>query len=305
MRNGITHENLGVPYKEITAEQIKKLEEVFVCFDFACNLSCPHCTLRLIPQHRQLDKVKETLNYIRNISPNLTLNFFGGEPLLLKDEELSLFEEFFPGKKVIISTNLLNLSPYKLKLLRQTEDVNTSWNPKRFTPEQENIFREHLIMLQVAEAEYSIMITLTKDLIEEFTPEAFIELIKEFKPRNLDLKMMIGDYSLNFEEVDNWLCKLYDAWKKDNIPTKNLLFYELERILKNNRKWKDYCEKVATVMPDGNIKIGCPYFEYKTSKDFCYACEYYPVCEGGCNIQEKCTFPKKLFEKVKKDYEKA
>ena len=304
MRNGLTHENKGLPYKEIPKSTIKSLDEVYVCFDFLCNLQCPHCTLKDIPTKRELDKVLQTMLYIRRLNPNITFNFFGGEPLLLKDEELKPFKRFFK-KPAIVSTNLLNLSSYKIKLLQRIADVNTSWNPHRFDQASYDKWLNNIRILISKHIPYSIMVTLTQDLIEEYNPAIFTSIIRSLQPRNLDLKFMVGDYNMDFNQIDDWLVSLYEYWFNDTIylSVTNLLFKEMEQVIQGIRVWKNYCDKVATLQPNGNIKLGCPYFEYKTDKTACLYCKYYPICKGGCNIQEKCAFPKKLYERMLKDYD--
>ena len=301
MKNGITHENMGKIITEYSIERLKQMKEIFVCFDFMCNLNCPHCTLKLIPQHRELEKIYKTMKYIRdNNDSSLTYNFFGGEPLLLNDKELSIFEEFFDNTRIIISTNLLSkLTPYKIQLMKKVEDINTSWNPKRFTEEQYELWLNQLQILNDNDIHYSVMVTLTKDLIEQ-SPKQFYEKVLSWKKcRNIDLKQMIGDDTIDFNNVDKWLCELYDIWKVDK-PL-NLLFKEISQVINKERIWKNYCKITSTIMPNGYLKDGCPYYEYEPQKDFCLYCQYYPICKGGCNIQEKCTFPKQLYEKMKNE----
>lgn len=301
MINGITHYNMGKPLDTFEINRLQQMKEIFVCFDFTCNLNCPHCTLKDITPQRYLDKVYNTMRFIRMVNDEtLTFNLFGGEPLLLKDEELKIFEEFFDNTKIILSTNLLSkLTPYKIKLMKKVEDVNTSWNPKRFTNEQYQHWLKQLKILNDNDISYSVMITLTKDLIQ-MNPLDFYNLVCSWeKCRNIDLKQMIGDLTNDFEAVDEWLCRLYDIWKFKK-PL-NLIFNEIKQIIEGKRIWKNYCKTTTTIMPNGYLKDGCPYYEYEPQKPFCYQCEYYPICKGGCNIQEKCTFPKKLYEKIKNE----
>lgn len=295
--NGITHNNMGKPKEKFTNQDINRINELYVCFDFMCNLHCPHCTLRTINIDNNLQYVYDTLQFLDERNSKFTINLFGGEPMLLKDEELKKFENLFNKHPLIISTNLLVLSRYKISLMKNCEDVNTSWNPQRFSKSQMELWENNLKIIQNENIPYSVMITLTKDLIENYTPQEFCSIIGKWKKcRNIDLKQMIGDKSIDFEMVDEWLCNLYDCW---NITPKNLFFDEIERVIRKEKIWKNYCESYFTLLPNGNLKDGCPYFEYKTNKDFCLMCEYYNVCKGGCNIQEKCTFPKKLYEKAK------
>lgn len=299
MRNGLTHENLGTSDLESISNQIKKLKEVFICFDFACNLNCPHCTLQKIRMKRNLSSVRKTIDFILGINPDITFNFFGGEPLLLQDSEIKLFEDLFYSNPIIVSTNLLRLTDYQLKLLKNVEDVNTSWNPRRFSDNELHSWMLNLNKLKERFIPFSIMITLTQDLIDNYKPEEFLDFIEYLEPRNLDLKFMVGDYDMDFSLVDNWLVELYKYYQVNCYSFACLLFKEMEDVIKGNKTWKQYCPTVGTIYPNGNLKLGCPYYEYKTDKSQCLTCEYYPVCQGGCDIQEKCAFPKNLYEVMK------
>lgn len=298
MINGITHENLGKNISLYEEKDLQRIKELYICFDFRCNLNCPHCTLKSIPQHYEFDKIFQTLQYIHNINKDFTINLFGGEPMLLKDENLKLFEPILLKHPLIISTNLLQLTPYKLELMKYAEDINTSWNPQRFTDEQYIKWLNNIDELNKNNISYSVMVTLTQDLINMQPKDFYNKILSWNNCRNIDLKQMIGDLNIDFKKVDKWLCELYNVWKD---KPKNLLFNEIQQIIDGKRIWKNYCKTYFTLMPNGQLKDGCPYYEYEPKKDFCLICEYYPICQGGCNIQDKCTFPKQLYERMKNE----
>lgn len=300
MQNGITHNNLGVKNLDSLLPSIKNLEEVYVCFDFSCNLNCPHCTLQKIKMKKNLLAVKNTMEFISRVKPDIEFNFFGGEPLLLDDSELKLFDEFFDKHDIIISTNLLRITDYQLKLFQKAEDINTSWNPKRFSVNQYETWVKNLEILKANNIHYSIMITLTKDLIQDYTPEDFLLSTLTLGMKNLDLKLMIGDKSIDFSKIDSWLVELYKLSKNLQLSYTNLLFKEITNVARGGIVWKQMCPTLGTIYPNGNLKIGCPYYEYKTDKSKCFSCEYYQVCKGGCDIIDGCNFPKQLYEEVKK-----
>ena len=299
MRNGLTHENLGTNNLISISPNIKSLKEVFICFDFSCNLNCPHCTLQSIKLKKDIKAIRKTIDFIKELNPDITFNFFGGEPLLLPDNEIKMFEDLFYSNPIIVSTNLLRLTDYQLNLFKNVEDVNTSWNPRRFSDNQLHSWLLNLNKLKERFIPFSIMVTLTDDLVSNYKPEEFLDLIEYFEPRNLDLKFMVGDYNMDFNKVDEWLVELYKYYQLNCYSFSCLLFKEMEDVVKGIKIWKQYCPTVATIYPNGNLKLGCPYYEYKTDKSACLACEYYPVCQGGCDIQEKCAFPKKLYEVIK------
>jgi len=299
MKNGITHQNLGTNNLESLANKIEELKEVYICFDFTCNLHCPHCSLQNIRIKKDLTKIRKTIDFLIQKNPEITFNFFGGEPLLLQDKDLYIFKDLFNRKGTVVSTNLLRLTDYQINLFDGVEDINTSWNPKRFSDNEFHTWLMNIEKLKENLIPYSIMITLTQDLLE-LDQKDFLDMVEQWTPRNLDLKFMVGDYTMDFDKVDNWLVNLYKIYQNNYYSFRCLLFKELEDVVKGNKIWKQYCPTIATIYPNGNLKLGCPYYEYKVDRSNCIFCEYYPVCKGGCDIQEKCSFPKKLYEEIKR-----
>lgn len=304
MKNGVTHLNQGKPISQLIADDFKNVDEAYICTDFNCNLNCPHCTLKNVKvNHKQIDNIVNTINFLKNANPNVSFTIFGGEPSLLSDDLLIKLKNTIGNNNYSVSTNLIKFSDTFLQLLKDADLPDTSWNPHRF-PSLEilNMWKNNLQLLKNNDIKFELMITLTSDLIA-ISPKDFIKMIEEWGVKSVKLEFMIGDEELNPSDVDEWLVKLYEEWKK-NIAMEgysNVLFKRIEDVILRNTRWEGNCEKTVTIMPNGNIKERCPYYEYSITKPECLTCEYYKWCEGGCPLQEKCVFPKKLFERIKKD----
>ena len=285
--------------QDLSKEKLKAIDELYICPLFGCNLKCPHCTLRNITTKMDLNKILETIDYINQYNTNIVYDLFGGEPLLLSDSTLDLIYERIKSHTYHISTNLLAYNPSSKiqdKILRNAEYIDTSWNPLRFTEEQYKLWIKNVRRLQSLNIKLEFMITLTDDLITNYSPEEFYQLILFWKPYGLTLDFLIGKET-NIEKINDWLVDLYRIWNCETI------FGIAERIkntIKYNTIYRD-CSNNYTLLPDGKIKQYCPYHE-KTEKNLdCIYCSYYNICRGVCPIQSQCTFPKKLYEYIRKE----
>ena len=303
MKNGITHNNVGININECLDSVLKEADEVYICPSFGCNLNCPHCTLKNVRNEGNIKSIVNSIKKIKLYNPNVSFTLFGGEPSLLKDNILLVIRDAIGENNYSVSTNLINFSDAFLQVLKEADLPDTSWNPKRFhTPELYNKWLENLKVLKDNNITFELMITLTKDLIEQ-NPQKFIDKVLEWNVKYIKLEFMIGDDTLNPEDVDNWLVSLYHLWysNKKLKNFENVLFSRIRDVAFNGAEWEGNCNKTLTILPSGNIKERCPYYEYQLQKAECYNCEYFNYCKGGCPIQEKCVFPKKLFDLIKKE----
>lgn len=295
MINGITHENQGFNIINLESDKLSKINEVYICPSFLCNLNCPHCTLKNLPSKMNVDSICNTLSYLnKNSGNNLIYDLFGGEPLLLNVEIINRIYNIIKERKYLVSTNLLHYNESKhSSLFKDAEWINVSWNPKRFTNDQYKLWIKILDSLKLFKL--NAMVTLTNDLITDFTPQEFIKLLKQWDVYSIDFDYFIGKDDENDELIDNWLCELYDIW---DIKTKYNIADGIKNALLTNTRYKD-CSNHYTIMPSGNIKYGCAYWETDVIKTKCLMCELYSFCNGGCRLETKCTFPKKLYYKIR------
>lgn len=296
MINGVTHENEGFNVKILNKDKLANMSEVYICPSFLCNLNCPHCTLKNLPQQLELAKIEETLDYINENSGNKVLyDLFGGEPLLLPTFYLERLYKKLVKKHYLVSTNLLNYKEEHLFLFKKADLINTSWNPLRFTTKQFEVWKNNIKLLQENNIRINLMVTLTQDLITNYNPKVFLDFINKINPYSLDLDYVIGNDNTNLKDIDSWLCELYKGW---NVNTSFGIIENMKHSLLYGTKYKD-CSNHYTILPSGNIKPGCAYYECDVDKSICYVCELFLWCNGACRLQSKCTFPKKLFNLVK------
>lgn len=303
MKNGITHDNIGINIKDCYKKVLEEADEVYICPSFGCNLNCPHCTLKNIRNEGDIGSIINSINIIKSVNPNVSFTLFGGEPSLLKDEVLLAIRNAIGESDYSVSTNLINFSDTFLQILKEADLPDTSWNPQRFyTKDLYDKWLNNIKILKDNNIIFELMITLTKDLIGK-DPQEFIDKVLEWGVKYIKLEFMIGDSTLNPENVDEWLVKLYKLWysNKDLNSYENVLFDRIRDVAFNNVEWEGNCNNTLTILPSGNIKERCPYYECKIIKEECYNCEYYRYCKGGCPIQDKCVFPKKLFNIIKKE----
>ena len=310
MENGITHINQGFDIHLLIKEQLANMWEVYICPSWLCNLQCPHCTLRNLPSRMELANIEATLQYINDFGGEKVMyDLFGGEPLLLPVYQLHRLYDKIKQRPYRVSTNLL---AYKQEdhdfLLLNADVVNTSWNPHRFaTGFQYDTWFENLKTLQTKGVKTNLMVTLTQDFIHSISPYTFYSYLKILKPYSIDLDYVIGNDDSGdtpeqdfLGQIDNWLCRLYRLW---DLTTVFDIVDNMKLALLGVEKYRD-CSGHYTILPTGNIKPGCAYYEKDVNKSICLTCELYNICNGACRLQEKCTFPKKLFSLVKQDFER-
>lgn len=294
--------NKGFNVSELTPVQLERMQEVYVCPSFACNLNCSHCFLKNLPINTEWDTLFSSIEYLNNnAGPHLVFDLFGGEPLILDKNRFSEIMSLFKGREYIISSNLINYSEFYLSYLKDASLVNTSWNPSRFSVEQYNNWRNTVSFLTSNGVRVAIMITLTKDLIsQEESPGLITKMLGELKASSADFDYLIGKGYPEPEVVDNYLNAIFDKFK-ENCP--DCIFTKVQKMrtaVKEGRKFKD-CSNFYTLLPTGKIKRGCAYCENLKVREECKYCEYYDICNGSCPLTEACSFPKKLFERIRNE----
>lgn len=304
MINGITNLNKGRPFD---INLIKNPKIVYVIPSYNCNLHCPHCTIWKRKQEYNPSKIYECIKDLHNTEVCL----FGGEILLNDLDFLNKITNRLIDNKcnVIISSNLVTVREEENKIIEndlpydflKKVGVGTSYNPGRFNTLQFNNWISNLKKLRDKKIRYTIMVTLTSSL-SKIDVKVFDEL--------MNLNSYIDDPFVKFdnfigpltdkdvEDIDNWLVNLYDSCKNKDLYS---TFVEMKATIMGNNKWGYTCNNVYTILPSGNLKAGCPYYEKYQLKDKCMECKYLEFCVGGCCIQPTCTFPKKLFKKIKED----
>ena len=257
-----------------------------------CNLKCPHCDIFTDLTYNEEYNEKQVIHQIKTFDGSVIL--FGGEPTLYKDR---LYAALSTGNVSSISTNLLLMDEDILEIYRKLKSVATSWNPKRFSNTQYDLWKSNLKNLHFNNIRALILITITKDLIE-IGAENFMAIVRSWSQ---DIKSI---NRINFEivvdssntpefhnNVDDWLCELYKIW---DVPIQNQIFENLK-----NGFWDYECSKTFTMYPNGEIVTGCPHRTQLYMPTQCYTCDLIERCRP-CQLQQHCSRPIKLTHLINK-----
>ena len=259
------------------------LTALYVIPNYQCNLACPHCTLHNYNIKYNEETFIETL--VKTNANKCIL--FGGEPLLYFER----FKRILETKKIhSISTNLLLLSKESLDLIKHYNiSIATSWNLKRFTNDQLNKWFDNIKKVQC-----DVLITMTDDLITKSGTEKMFEILEHLDNfgtvKNIIFEQVVDDRmnEQHYEQVDNWLCNIHDNW---HFKMNNAIEDKLEKCILD-------CSKVKTLEPNGILHNGCPQFKTVHIVNKCLSCELNKICKP-CILQKHCTFPTKLYNKLK------
>ena len=259
---------------------------------YKCNLSCPHCHVSHRVVKEDFDRFMGTLTKVDGFDHVV---LFGGEPTLFWER----FEKIIrTGKINSVSTNLVqypvNFIARELVYLINTFNLTiaTSWNRKRFTEGQGDIWFENLSMLCKYNVDVTVMITLTKDLLEDIPPTMMCFFLGRMEGAGVQkflFEPYIGDVEVH-DMADEWLCGVHDAYPGF---MRNLLEEKLEN-------WNCCCDDTYTLEPDGIIRKGCPDLITSGVQNYCVDClncKNSDICRP-CMLQKTCSYPKKLAKKL-------
>jgi hypothetical protein len=178
--------------------------------------------------------------------------------------------------------------------------VGTSWNYNRFTDIQYHSWINNLKRLHENDISCRVLITLTKDLIESDVNE-FIKLITHWDEEVHAIESILFEQLIDdnmppefYEQVDEWLCQVYNIWQIQSITIENLIAEKVDH-------WYCDCTSVHTLHPNGNITNGCPHNSNVHVATECLVCPDADICRP-CRLQQHCTYPKKLAQLVKDVY---
>lgn len=297
-----------------------------------CNLHCLHCYNPANKTYLDFNKIKNSLDCITNKKNDDWFIFHGGEPMLGDNKKMLNLIKYFPDKNWRISTNLCyTLTNERLNILKHMKEVRVSFDCGiRFN----NIYTlllwlKNMKILSKLRISLFINFSFTKDLIKH-DPIDIIKLVRAFgiKRYAFERITLVGNAKKNawiipsYEEIDNWLCKLYDTDKYDEC-------IEIENIKLgiNGEKINTYgpgcCHNTITINADGTIG-NCPNDAVVNSissldagidnaisnikckkhlpKQACLICDYFKYCHGWCEQMKwqgtTCPYPKRLADKI-------
>lgn len=297
------------------------MKTILIILSEQCNMNCSFCFIH--PKRNivlNIDGFLAWFEKYKTICNNekIEISFFGGEPILQALDVIKIIENTkYSNTSYSITTNLMYyLTPEIIGILDLCS-VCTSWDPiqLRFkTQDNFELWRHNCKQIKLTH----VNITLTKELLS-IKPN---KLIKDciswgftgifFTCLNPEGKALQLEYP-NWEEVDDWLCKLYTVCPQEL----KINLFENFKLTTCDTDWhKIGSFSDLTVHPDGSILMNSNVLSIYDPIDYiynlykkniiksntnisCRVCEYYRYC----NINVKwlgniCPFPKNLFRLV-------
>lgn len=267
-----------------------KIESLYVCPTFNCNLKCPHCELRklnIVYNHDKFLYMLKTLSFGHAI-------LFGGEPFLYDDRYTEIIES---GLISSVSTNLLTMKDSIGRLIHEYNiSVATSWNVSRFTHRQYHQWLNNVQYMRAYTEQILVLVTLTEDLILS-DKNVILNMFKRWKNYGVTSIMFeqLCDESKNqefYNRCDTWLCDIDYMWDSEKMPINKIV----EKI---KHGWTFDCTKTYTLLPDGTLIKGCPQtitIPYSINMR-CVTCEKANICQPCALQANNCTMPINLYNR--------
>lgn len=260
---------------------------IYVKLTNRCNLTCDHCYNAVCHDQGQMPAsvLQKILNYIYDLKEqgyDVDVALHGGEPMLYKDKDalwdfvLSCNEMYVP---ITMTTNLvtpieeLDIALFsKFKQADGEPLVLTSWDYKiRFrSKESENFWRRNVKRVLDAGISVQPIVSLTKLLMDNKTPEDIFSYMDELGIKHLNFERLTcnGRASDNKDtlmpkniQVDEWLCEAYKTWKKNYkhfyVPLLDALEWAAWEGKYVGCRARQCVRVVRTFNPDGSMAT-CP-----------------------------------------------
>lgn len=292
---------------------------IYVKLTNGCQLKCDHCFNAGTNFSGDMDNqiVEDVISFIQDKSKNNLINFVlhGGEPLLNGLNKAAYIIDNVQTNKKYVTTNLMyDLTPSHIQFFKRFDLVSTSWDYKiRFkTQNQERLWRKNLLTLIEEGINTSVIITLSKYVVDELEPESIFKMCGVLGVKHFNFERLTetgnakkNNLKANNADIDKWLLKAYELYEKSSF--KIPLFEGVEESVKYGNligcRRRECQRSVITINTDGSI-CGCPnsykYIYGDISGNFdkdkfndlqakealrsnrCYMCELYKYCNGDC-----------------------
>lgn len=252
-----------------------------------CNLNCSHCFTSGSNGKKIFFKPKEVIDFFRRLREeapwvkNIRYIFHGGEPLLAPTELLyeayEGLKDLFPDTRFGLQTNLVfPLTKEKKDFLHaviKPYGFGTSWDHDiRFaTPRHLEMWEENVRELIADDHYMTLMVSISKKLIQEKSPGNVIEYAMSLGFQNILFERITSDGNANDNldilpanaDQDQWLHQMFQETLKkkyyQNIG--NMFLNELAEAYINHNHGGNRCrnceQSLLTINADGSIG-GCP-----------------------------------------------
>lgn len=263
-------------------------------------MECPFC---YIHQKPGIISISNAIKFINAIQPR-NIVFHGGEPLLYPESILDIIYGVKQNKyNFSITSNLSFQLSNKMQQVIDQCSIATSYSYDRFylKKQQYNQFKENLYKIS-KNKDITLLITLSNDHMKNQKPEELQVIINTLPIKYVLLERMYGNYTPELaNKTDEYM---FDMFKLLD-PKQNILYRMMVNAIKNHLPvFNTKCNSdVITLNTDGKV-FSCPNLCGKrlNKNKKCLLCNLYEYCHGDCpSFQDKCMFPKKTFELVKRD----
>lgn len=262
-------------------------KKVYALITEQCNLSCPHCNIRMKDESFNANKFTRVLKDFNGL-----IVIFGGEPTLHQDRLFDCIINIpeIRAKIQSISTNLIILNDELITLYEQLKFIASSWNPNRFTHSEYARWLTNINILEGHDVHVSVLVTLTEDLFT-YGVDRFMSMISTWNHSvisDIRFEYLVADglTKAYYEAADRWLCEVYSKWTC-KIPMD----------ISNVKNWYFDCSETYTLYPDGTLVNRCPNHRYANVPVECYTCDRSDICRPCC-LHDLCSFPKNLYRLI-------
>lgn len=251
-----------------------------------CNLNCDHCFTSGSKGKKIFFNVDNTWNFLDRLFThkkfrNRKIIFHGGEPMLAPAADIrrihGLIKDKYPDTEFALQTNLVyKLTDERVQLiddLFMEKGFGTSYDYKmRFNTFQQQLQWEDNVRELVKRGHYiTIMVSLSKELIEAFEPVDIINYIADLGVQHVLFERITsnGNALLNPEiqpqnlDLDAWILKMYEQTMEYKLYDRihNMFLDEIARSFVNRMHVGNRCrnceQSLLTINADGTI-AGCP-----------------------------------------------
>lgn len=268
------------------AQEEKYFKTVYVKLTNSCNLTCDHCynsvctDLGQMPA-KTLEKIAGYIFDLKEQGYDVEVALHGGEPMIYRDMD-ALWDFVYACNEgnipITITTNLVygfddeKIAFFSRMIQADGEPlVLTSWDYKiRFKEKnQERLWKTSVKKLLSNNIKVQPIISLTKILLDELTPEQVFDYMKELNIPNLNFERLTcnGRAEDNEDElmptnaqVDEWLATAYKLNKEKYnfyIPLFDGLEWAVEEGVYIGCRARQCTRTVRTFNPDGSMAT-CP-----------------------------------------------
>jgi hypothetical protein len=198
--------------------------------------------------------------------------------------------------------------------------IGTSYSTDRFNdlPEYLDLFKHNMKRLDKEGIRVGLTVTLTKDLVDNSSPEDMLEFAYSVKAKSINIERVIYGYSAHkdkeklkedYEKSDVWMKHCFEIIPKDMNYQYNR-YYDAAKY--SIPIFKTRCSEEVYTLYDHGLYGGCPLngcndnslsesrLSEKLYNNHCYNCEYYRYCLGDCECtRQVCAFPKQTLDYMK------